>query len=114
MQNNNPLILVFYLDNELMKNNDIIQPFANSVNDILSKKNANTIAFFLPTLGEERVECINPVMVKEADMDKINKLIEDIKTNFSIGVDMNIPDEEIILNEKECVCGKNPDGKCEC
>lgn len=114
MEKQYPLIIVFYLDAELMANPQIIKPFADSVNDALAKRKANAIAFFIPTKGEERVECINPIMVKEADMAEINKMVEDIKSSFSIGVDINVPDEEITLDEKPCDCGDNPDGKCKC
>lgn len=114
METNQPLVLVFYLDHELMKNPQIIKPFAESVDKMLAMKKANALAFFLPTKGEERVECINPVMIKEEDMERVNKLIEDIKQNFAIGVDIDVADEEIILDEKPCDCGNNPDGKCKC
>ncbi len=112
MEKNYPLIIVFYLDAEMMKNKDIIVPFADSIDNLLKYKEANAIALFIPTRGEERVECINPIMLKEADMEKVNKLIEDIKTNFM--VDINVPDQEITLDEKPCECGKSPDGSCEC
>lgn len=86
MKNNeHPLILVFYLNRSLMENRDIIEPFANSVNDILATKNANAIAFFIPTDGEERVDCINPVQVSESEIDKVYKMIDDIKKSFDIG-----------------------------
>jgi len=114
MKNHHPLIIVFYLDAELMANPKIIKPFADSVNDALANRKANAIAFFIPTKGEERVECINPVMVKEADMAEINKMVEDIKASFSVGADINVPDEEITLDEKPCDCGENQDGKCKC
>jgi len=112
-----PLILVFYLDRELMKNPEIIRPFADSVNDALAKRKANAMAFFLPTDGEERIECINPIMVKDADMENINKMIEDIKLNFSVGDDMDIPNIEITTENKDCDCGPEsggcgPDCKC--
>lgn len=113
-EKNYPLIIVFYLDAEMMKIKDIIQPFADSVNKILAQKNANAIAFFLPTKGEERIECINPTIVAEADMEKINAMLEDIKTNFSVGTDMNVPDIDIEVDSEPCECGNNPDGKCEC
>lgn len=109
-----PLIIVFYLDKELMQTPEIIKPFADAVNDALAKRQANAMAFFIPTKGEERVECINPIMIKEADMAEINKMIEDIKEAFSIGVDIDIPDEEITLDSKPCECGQNPDGTCKC
>lgn len=103
MENNYPLILVFYLDAEMMKIKEIIQPFAESVNYMLSEKNANAMAFFIPTKGEERVECINPTIIAEPDMDKINQMVEDIKRQFSIeGDGENEP--------TTCECG----GNCKC
>ena len=68
-----------------MTNPDIVQPFANSVNDALAQREANAMAFFLPTDGEERIECINPIQVSKPNMKKIDKLIEDLTTNFDIG-----------------------------
>lgn len=109
---NYPMVLVFYLDREMMKVAEIIQPFVESVNFMLEQKNSNTLAFFLPTDGEERIECINPLTVNEADMAKINEMVEDIKKNFSVGVD-DLNNEEIPM-EKPCDCGNNPDGTCKC
>lgn len=90
MEKEHPLIIIFYLDSEMMKIKDIIQPFVESVNNMIKQKDSNVMAFFLPTKGEERVECINPKIVDKADMDKIYKMIEDIKETFSIGVDLPI------------------------
>lgn len=111
MEKQHPLIIVFYLDAETMKIQEIIKPFAEMVNEMLIQKESNALAFFLPTKGEERVECINPVIVKEADMERINVIIEDIKKNFSIGVDMNVPDISILPDTKECTCDG---GECNC
>lgn len=107
MSDKYPLILVFYLDRDLMMTPNVIQPFAESVNEALAKRNANAMAFFIPTDGEERVECINPIMIKEADMESINKMVEDIKNNFSVGVpEEELPTQEITLEEnKQCDCG---------
>lgn len=102
-----PLILVIYLDRELMSNSQIMQPFTEYVNDMIETKNANVMAFFLPTNGEERIECINPVLMSEPDMEKINLMIEEIKTQFSVGVEIN--------NEtSDCPCGKTPESQCKC
>lgn len=95
MEKNYPLIIVFYLDGEMMKQKEIITPFVEAVNNMLHQKNANALAFFLPTAGEERIECINPVIIKEADMEKINAIVEDIKTNFSVAAEMELPIEEV-------------------
>lgn len=108
MENQYPLILVFYLDAEMMKIKEIIQPFAESVNHMLAEKNSNAMAFFIPTKGEERVECINPSIIAEADMAKINQMVEDIKEQFSIDTDIDFEDEEI--ENKPCECG----GNCKC
>ena len=89
-----PLILVFYLDRDLMSNPEIMKPFADSINRIIEHKKANIIALFMPTDGEEKVECINPVMLEKPDIEKINSLIDDIKKNFSIGEDTFIVNEE--------------------
>ena len=95
MEKTYPLIIVFYLDGEMMRQKEIITPFVEAVNNMLHQKNANALAFFLPTSGEERIECISPVIVKEADMEKINTIIEDIKTNFSVAAEMELPIEEV-------------------
>lgn len=96
-----PLVLVFYLDREMMKQKDILQPFASSVNNIINIKKFNAMAFFLPTDGEERVECINPLIAPKEEMEKINKLITDIEKTFSVGEKFdNVPDEDIIIDEE--------------
>lgn len=82
---NLPLVLVFYLDREVMMQGEIIRGFADSVNNAISQREANCMAFFLPTDGEERIECINPVMMHEADMEKVNQMIQDLANNFDIG-----------------------------
>lgn len=103
MEKGYPLILVFYLDREMMSNPSIIQPFASTVNDALSQRNANAMAFFLPTDGEERIECINPIQVADADMDRVNTMIEDIRKSFDIGQgaddEKNAPESEIEIDD---------------
>lgn len=114
MEKGYPLILVFYLDRELMSNPQIIKPFYDMVNAMIAQKEANVLAFFIPTDGEERIECINPVTVAEADMERVNKIIEEIKTNFHVGDD-TLPEvqtvqEEPTTEDKPCECG----GNCKC
>jgi len=81
MEKGYPLIIVMYLDREMMMNPDIVKPFADSVNDALAQRKANAMAFFLPTDGEERIECISHVP-EHLEQD-VEKLINDIKNNFS-------------------------------
>ncbi len=100
--NNTPLFIVFYLDRDMMANQEIMEGFANQVDSALVQKDANAMAFFIPTDGEERVECINPILVEETEMGRINKIIEDIKNNFDVGNGAddgkNDPEAEIDLN----------------
>lgn len=111
MEKGYPLVIVFYLDAEMMKMPEIIRPFADSVNNMLAHKEANALAFFIPTKGEERVECINPLITSDADMEKITKIIEDIKNSFQVGVDVGVEDTDIIPDEQ---CNKCDGGKCNC
>jgi hypothetical protein len=90
-KNEHPLVLVFYLDRELMQNQEIIKSFAESINHMINVKNLNALALFMPTDGEERVECINPVIATDDQVSNISKLIEDIKKQFSIGDDNSNP-----------------------
>lgn len=93
MNTNYPLILVFYLDRQSMLDApDVFREYAKSVTHDLESKGGNTLAYFLPTDGEERVECINPTIMDEPDMNKINQMVEDIKKNFDINP--KIPDNE--------------------
>ena len=82
----NPLVLVFYLDSELMKMPEIIQPFTETINITLAQKDANAIALFIPTNDVERIECINPQIIDANTQIKVDKLISDITTKFDIGV----------------------------
>ena len=77
--------LAFYLERGMMTNPDVIQPFVDSVNDGIAQRDANTIAFFIPTDREPRIKCINPLQVAEADMERINKIVEDLTKNFDVG-----------------------------
>jgi len=99
-----PLILVFYLDRELMKNHEIMAPFAEHINQMIALREANAMAFFIPTDGEERVECINPIQIEPTKMDKIMKMVDQIAESFldiGQGADegKNNPDNEIEIPE---------------
>lgn len=89
-----PLVLVFYLDREMMQNPEILRPFAESINHMINFRQMNAIALFMPTDGEERVECINPVITPKEDMDRIAKIIDEISKQFGVGQEIdNLPDE---------------------
>lgn len=84
-QQTNPLILVFYIDRETISNDAIRQQLVASVNHIIEVKKMNALAFFMPTDGEERIECINPAIATQEEMDRINKLVTELETQFSVG-----------------------------
>ncbi len=81
----NPLILVFYIDRETLLNRELVKIFTDSINAIIEARKMNAVAFFLPTDTEERIECINPIVVPRDEMDRINKIITDISNEFSVG-----------------------------
>ncbi len=115
-----PLILVFYIDREMISDMVLINPFIESVNKLIEDKEANILAFFVPCdYQNERIEVLNPVLLQEPELDKINALIEDIRDKFSIGASIDYPEDEIEIpteeiKNKECVCGNNPNGNCKC
>jgi hypothetical protein len=80
-----PLILVCYMDRELMKQKEIMSEIANGIDLAIADRGANAMAFFLPTDGEERIECINPIHTTKKQNDKIEKMIKDIQKSFDIG-----------------------------
>jgi hypothetical protein len=90
-----PLILVFYVNRETLSEPYIANIFVNSVNDTIAARDANAMAFIVPTDGEEKIDCINPVQLSEPDMTKIYNTIDDLKKNFDIGqgADEGINDE---------------------
>lgn len=101
-----PLILVFYLDRGLMENRQIMGEFAAHVNDMIALREANAMAFFIPTDGEERIECINPVQIEPAKMEKIMKMVDNIAENFldiGNGADKGIddPNNEIVITDND-------------
>ena len=106
MEKGYPMILAFYIDRETITNGKIMEIFSDQVNKVLAEREANAIAFFLPTSnGEsERIECVNPIQVEPAKMGEINKIIQDIQNNFDIGNgadnDIDNPDNNINLDNK--------------
>lgn len=95
-----PLILVFYLDRSMMYNEEIMGLMTKQVNDAIAARESNAIAFFLPTDGAERIECINPVQVEEVEMSRINGIVEDLVKNFDVGqgADEGKDDESNIID----------------
>ena len=38
----------------------------------------------MPTDTEERIECLNPVLLSEAEMVDVNKLLSDVRSSFGL------------------------------
>lgn len=112
MKTEYPLVLCFYMSNDVITS-PMIEMYVESINLMIKEKDLNMVALFLPCGNNEseRVECINPILVEKTDMEKINKLVEDIKTQFSVGIDVNFSNEEINIDEKQCNCNNRD---CEC
>jgi hypothetical protein len=86
----NPLILVFYVDRLMFMpgqqgQKPMINHVSQSVDMVIREKQMNAVAFFLPTSTYERIECINPAIVPQDAMDKINQMVKDIEKQFGIG-----------------------------
>ena len=88
-----PLILVFYLGMEEM-GEEVVNITVNNVKKLT--RDYNIITFFLPCkLGEEKVECLNPVMYKKGELDKLNTLIKKIDNNFFNPKVVSLDDESV-------------------
>lgn len=83
-----PLFLVFYLGSHLFNDKMLLSEYAKSIQSYLESRGDNVRMFFLPTDGEEKIECINPKYIQESkDLEILEKMIEDIKTKFDVGVE---------------------------
>jgi len=91
-ERNIPLVLNFYIDRETLSNPSITKEFIDGVNYYINEKEYNVMAFFLPTDGVERIECINPVIASEKQIEKIDELIRDIEINFDMSNNDDIED----------------------
>jgi hypothetical protein len=87
-RNYSPLILVFYLQSELFSDRKTIAMYGETVREYLENRGDDVRLFFLPTDGQERIECINPVYIDdETEYEKLNDMIEDLSNKFQIGVE---------------------------
>jgi hypothetical protein len=82
MHKEQPIILAFYVNR--LTEPEFIKAYSENINAIIQEKGFNMIAFFLPTDGDDRLECVNPILLEPTDMDNINKIINDISKAFDI------------------------------
>jgi hypothetical protein len=83
-----PLILVFYLHESNFVNQEAIKLYSENVKNYFDENGDNVRLFFMPTSGEERIECINPVYITEkTEIEKLNTLTEEVEKLFQVGVE---------------------------
>ena len=83
-----PLILVFYLDSGVFAEQEMVKAYSENVKNYFDENGDNVRLFFMPTSGEERIECINPVYITEkTEIEKLNTLTEEVEKLFQVGVE---------------------------
>ena len=83
-----PLILVFYLDAGVFAEQEMVKAYSENVKEYFDENGDNVRLFFMPTTGEERIECINPVYITDkTEIDKLNELTEKLEEMFQVGVE---------------------------
>jgi hypothetical protein len=85
---NQPMVIVVYMDRMTMYNQEAMEIITKNIKGAFDAKNANTVTLFVPTDEQERIECINPAIVTEEQMEKINQMIDDISKTYDIGHDL--------------------------
>lgn len=85
MNNEQPMVIVVYMDRLILSDHDSMEIITKSVQAAFEAKNANTVTLFVPTDDQERIECINPVIATEEQMNKINQMIDDIAKAYDVG-----------------------------
>ncbi len=83
-----PLILVFYLDAGVFADQEMVKAYSENVKEYFDENGDNVRLFFMPTTGEERIECINPTyLTDKTEIDKLNELTEKLEEMFQVGVE---------------------------
>ena len=83
-----PLILVFYLDAGVFAEQEMVKAYSENVKNYFDENGDNVRLFFMPTEGEERIECINPTyLTDKTEIDKLNELTEKLEEMFQVGVE---------------------------
>tara|TARA_B100001287_G_scaffold276827_1_gene289826 strand:+ start:3514 stop:3978 length:465 start_codon:yes stop_codon:yes gene_type:complete len=78
-----PLFLVFYLSRDLFTNKELVAAYGENVKKYLDEKGDNVRLFFMPTDGEEKIECINPLYINSRkEYNKIDNLINELENQL--------------------------------
>jgi hypothetical protein len=75
---------------------EAMKVYSEHVKQYFDQQGDNVRLFFMPTDNEERIECINPVFITdEREMEKLNKLTDELENLFQVGVEeLNQENEE--------------------
>ena len=88
IKTDDPLILVFYLDAGVFAEQEMVKAYSENVKNYFDENGDNIRLFFMPTSGEERIECINPTyLTDKTEIDKLNALTEEVEKLFQVGVE---------------------------
>ena len=88
IKTDDPLILVFYLDGGVFAEQEMLKVYSENVKEYFDENGDNVRLFFMPTTGEERIECINPTyLTDKTEIDKLNELTEKLEEMFQVGVE---------------------------
>lgn len=84
-----PIILVFYYNTKQLNLMDLheIENFKDRLLTSISEKpgSEKLMTFLIPTSGETRIECVNPVLVGEAQYNKTKQVLgimQEVLKNF--------------------------------
>jgi len=81
---NHPIVLAFYLNRDMLNNTELTKEYVDSVNEMIARKEYNVMAFFMPTDGDDRLECLNPVLMTDELKQEVYPILEDIQKSFDI------------------------------
>jgi len=82
------LILVFYLDESNFSQQDLLKAYSESVKRYFDENGDNVRLFFIPTKGQEKIECVNPIYLTDrSEIDKLNDLTSKLEEMFQVGVE---------------------------
>jgi hypothetical protein len=92
MSKEQPMVIVVYMDRNVMSDAESMKIISTSIQEAFEVKGGNTVTLFVPTDGQEKIECINPAIATEEQMNKINQMIDDIAVTYDVG--HNLDDDE--------------------
>lgn len=78
------IILVFYLHSHLFESKEIIAQYGDSVKSGMEEMGIKGMYFFMPTEGEERIDCINPRLVTEKEFAETKEKLQRIEKLLDI------------------------------